>query len=99
MADAIPTIPTVADPTLEEYAADVPKSAGIGLVKGAIGLAGGLGDLSDIGAKGIEAASNYISDNLGIPRYQRPSTPSILDNIPTSASLQKLVENHTGEFY
>lgn len=79
--------------------ADVAKSGGIGLVKGAIGLAGMAGDLSDLGAKGIEKASNYLSDRLGIARYERPAAPSVLNNIPTSDSLQKAVESQTGEFY
>lgn len=80
-------------------AADVAKSAGVGIAKGGIGLAGALGDLTDLGAKGIEHASNYLSDKLGIDRYQRPTEPSVLNNIPTSASLQKNVEGVTGKFY
>lgn len=81
-------------------AMDVAKSAGTGLGKGVLGIGGMIGDLSDLGAKGIEGASNYISDKLGIERYQRPEKPSILNNIPTSQSLQKAVEdNITGEFY
>lgn len=80
-------------------AADVAKSGGIGLAKGGIGLAGIAGDLTDLGAKGIEHASNFISDKLGIDRYERPKEPSVLNNIPTSASLQKNIEGVTGEFY
>jgi hypothetical protein len=82
-----------------EVAADVGKSAGVGVVKGGLGLAGMIGDLSDIGAKGIEHASNYINDKLGMERYQRPEKPSILNNIPTSASLTKNLEGVTGELY
>lgn len=80
-------------------AADVAKSGGIGLVKGGIGLAGMAGDLTDLGAKGIEHASNFINDKLGLERYQRPEQPSVLNNIPTSAGIQKGVEGYTGEFY
>lgn len=79
--------------------ADVAKSGGIGLAKGAIGLAGMAGDLTDIGAKGIEKASNYLSDRLGIARYERPAAPSVLESIPTAASLQKDIEGVTGDFY
>ncbi len=80
--------------------ADVAKSAGVGLGKGAIGLAGLVGDLSGAGAKGLEYATNYVSDKLGVDRYQRPDKPSILENIPTSASIQKGIEDRiTGEFY
>lgn len=80
-------------------AADVAKSGGIGLAKGAIGLAGMAGDLTDLGAKGLEKASNYINDKLGLPRYERPSAPSVLNNIPTAESIQKGIEGVTGEFY
>jgi hypothetical protein len=80
-------------------AADVAKSGGIGVVKGGLGLLGSLGDLTDLGAKGIEKASNFVSDRLGVDRYQRPAAPSILQNIPTAGSLQRGVEGVTGEFY
>lgn len=78
---------------------DVAKSAGVGLGKGVIGLGGMIGDLSNLGAKGIEAATNFVSDKLGVERYQRPEKPSILENIPTSESLTRNVESVTGKFY
>lgn len=82
-------------------AADVAKSGGIGLAKGVIGLAGAIGDLSDLGAKGLEHASNFITDKLGMERYQppKPRDTSVLNYIPTSASIQKKIEGVTGEFY
>lgn len=80
-------------------AGDVAKSAGVGLGKGLIGIGGMIGDLSDLGAKGIETATNYVSDKLGVERYKRPETPSVLNNIPTSASITKSVEGVTGKFY
>lgn len=81
-------------------AVDVAKSAGTGLGKGVLGIGGMIGDLSDLGAKGLEHATNFVSDKLGVERYKRPEKPSILNNIPTSQSLQKAVEdNVTGEFY
>lgn len=80
-------------------AADVAKSAGIGLVKGGVGLVGMAGDLTDLGAKGLEKASNYLNDKLGLPRYERPTAPSVLNHIPTGDSLQKGIEGVTGEFY
>lgn len=91
-----PAAPTQGSPSV---AADVAKSAGIGVVKGGLGLLGSLGDLTDLGAKGIEKASNFVSDRLGVDRYQRPAAPSILQNIPTAGSLQRGVEGVTGEFY
>ncbi len=80
-------------------AKDVAKSAGIGVAKGVIGIGGMAGDLSNLGAKGIEKASDFISDQIGVDRYVRPKGGSVLDNIPTSASLTKNVEGVTGEFY
>lgn len=88
-----------ATPAPESPASDVLKSGAAGLAKGAIGLAGSVGDLSDLGAKGIEKASNFISDKLGIDRYERPKEPSILNNIPTSESLQHNVESVTGPLH
>lgn len=93
---------------------DAVKSLGIGAAKGTLGVAGMAGDLTDLGAKGIEKASNYVNDRLGLPRYERPTEQtlsglvtgeapkpksSVLNNIPTAASLQKAVESQTGEFY
>lgn len=86
-------------PGIAEAAADVAKSGGIGVVKGGLGLAGMVGDLTDLGAKGIEHASNFVNDKLGLERYQRPAQPSILNNIPTGASLTKNLEGVTGELY
>lgn len=80
-------------------AADVAKSGGVGIAKGAIGLAGAVGDITDLGAKGIEAASNFVSDKLGMERYKRPEQSSMLENIPTSESITKAVEGQTGKFY
>lgn len=85
-----------------DTAVDVAKSSGVGLGKGAIGLAGMVGDLSDLGAKGIEAATNYVSGKLGIEPYKPPMdrSKSVLNNIPTARSIQKAVEeNVTGDFY
>jgi hypothetical protein len=80
-------------------AGDVAKSAGIGLAKGAIGLGGLVGDLSSLGAKGLEHATNFVSDKLGVERYKRPEQPSILEKIPTSSSIKEAIEGQTGEFY
>jgi hypothetical protein len=79
-------------------AKDVAKSAGIGVVKGALGLGGIVGDLTDLGAKGIKKATDFVSEQVGVEPYQ-PSGKSVLENIPTSASLTKNVEGVTGEFY
>lgn len=80
-------------------AKDVLKSAGVGVGKGVIGIGGMVGDLTNLGAKGLEKASDFINDQIGAERYVRPTGPSVLDNIPTNESLIKNVEGVTGEFY
>lgn len=69
---------------------DAAKGAASGLANATIGTLGTLGDVTNFGAKGIEAASNYVSDKLGIERYQ-PSGKSILNKIPTSESVRASV--------
>lgn len=81
-----------------DTAKDVVKSAGSGIVKGAAALAGTIGDYSDFGAKGLEKASDFVSDKLGIDRYQPPSPDarekSLLNYVPTAASLTKNFEDN-----
>src|ERR1700674_5113581 len=65
--DAFPDAPSVGE--------DVAKSAGIGLVKGGIGLAGLPGDLAEMGARGIDRASRAVGGLIGVdvkPRQDRP---------------------------
>ena len=93
-----------ADPMSDEpskwgHAKDLAKSGGIGVVKGTIGLAGLLGELTDMGAKGLEHASNYISDQIGVERYKRPDRKSVFEYIPTPSDIQGAIETQTGKFY
>jgi DNA-binding GntR family transcriptional regulator len=81
-----------------DTAKDVIKSSGIGVARGLIGLGGMVGDVTDIASKGIKKASDFVSDQVGLPRYE-PAGDSVLNNIPTSTSLTKNVEGVTGEFY
>jgi hypothetical protein len=74
---------------------DVAKSGGIGLAKGAIGLAGAPGDISNLLAKGSQHATNFIADKLGIDPGPQAGGPVL----PTSGGIQKAVESQTGEFY
>jgi hypothetical protein len=97
--------PVAGKASASDIALDVAKSGGVGLGRGAIGLAGFVGDMSDLGATGMEKveelANKYIGDQLGFPRIQRGDrSQSVLNNIPTSRSITKAVEeNVTGEFY
>lgn len=89
-------------PAPSSTTADVVKSAGIGVAKGAVGLAGLFGDITDLGAKGLEAADNYVSGKLGIEPYKPPMdrSQSVLNAIPTSAGIRRGIEdNVTGKFY
>lgn len=66
------------------------KAADAGAVKGVSSLVGAPGDISDLGASGIHAATNYVEKKLGLPETpapaQRPQT--ILDKIfPRSAEV------------
>lgn len=79
-------------------AKDVAKSAGVGVGKGVIGLGGFVGDITELGAKGLGKATDFVHDQLGIERY-KPTGKSVFDNIPGSADITKAVEGVTGEFY
>lgn len=88
-------------PTAGEVAADVAKSAGIGVVKGGIGLAGLPGDVAEFGARAIDRATTGVNSAVkflggsGFDQRERPDQP------PTygSGDIQKAVESQTGEFY
>lgn len=87
IAAALSTGPSVAG--------DVARSVGIGVAKGAVGLAGLPGDIAEMGARGIDRATRFIGDKLGVDVKPRE------DRVPTygSADIQKAVESKTGEFY
>jgi hypothetical protein len=94
-----------------DTATDVAKSGGIGLAKGAIGMAGAPGDLSNLLARGSQYASNYIADKTGLDRgpqiddgAQRlssltPGEPRNNNILPTAGGIQKAIEGYTGDFY
>lgn len=83
-----------------EKAMDAYKGLGTGTIKGTLALGGALGDLTDLGAKGIEKASNYVADKLGVEPYQRPEKPSALNAIPTTESLTSRLKEALGaDFY
>jgi len=73
------------------------KAGGVGLAKGAIGLAGLPGDVSNLGARGIDAATRFVMDKLGMDAPP-PIDPAKGFAIPGSADIQKGIENYTGEF-
>lgn len=102
-------VPVDHDPFAEpSMAADVAKSAGIGAVKGGIGMVGAAGDIRQLLSAGVD----YAAQHFGIPAdkvqqfkdvvYQGanavPLTNAIA-NAPTSDDIQKGIEHYTGEFY
>lgn len=104
------TAPKVSEPepTVGEIAKDVAKSGGVGLARGAIGMAGAAGDLRNL----LSAATGYVGDKLGVSpeTAQRvkdfastalkfnPVT-NVMQMSPTSGDIQRRIEGVTGEFY
>lgn len=85
--DLIPATPSVAE--------DVAKSAAIGPPKAAIGLAGLPGDISELGARGLDVATRYIGGKLGYDIPERPNQ----EPLGGSAQIQRGVESLTGPLY
>lgn len=84
-------------------AADVAKSAGVGLAQGAIGMAGMLPDIAGM-VKG--AANEYLFDPLLNATIGAPSKALTPEQQPTdinkmfgSENIKKQIEGVTGEFY
>jgi len=92
-------------------AADVAKSAGIGVVKGAIGIPGIYGNLQQLGNSGRQ----FLEDKFGEPGgkvfkwlreqsapYQHLSNRGdvmFMPPMPTSGDIQGKIEQTTGKFY
>lgn len=76
---------------------DAAKSLDAGVAQGTAGTLGAVGDVTNWGAKGIGAASDYINDKLGLPKYQPPQTQgpvaSALNKLPTSESMGKTIQD------
>jgi hypothetical protein len=73
-----------------EVAADVAKSAGIGVVQGGIGLATLPGNLEALGRAGVNAAAGMVG-------AQPPLSSETF--LPTYNDWKQWVEDRTGEFY
>ncbi len=81
--------------TAGQTATDTVKGLGTGVVKGGLSLGGMVGDLTDLGSRGIEKATNAVADAVGLEHVHRPEK-SVLDAIPTTASLTKRLTDALG---
>lgn len=88
--------------------ADVAKSVGVGLAKGTISIAGGIGDMRELLSKGIDAAGSKlgispdtIESGKNIAGRAARMTPigRVISDAPTSQDIQSKIEGYTGEFY
>ena len=88
--------------------ADVAKSGGIGLAKGAIGLAGMPGDLGSLISSGYDKATNALGINpdtaqtvKSVVGHLAPAVPFLgaVAQGPTSHDIQSTIEGATGPLY
>lgn len=104
-----------ADPWAEFRAApqagvaeDVAKSAGIGVVKGAIGTVSAAGDVRDLASAGMD----YVGEKAGVSPERMAQVKGVISKVapmlpggrvvmdaPTSRGIQSKIEETTGEFY
>ena len=94
-----------------DQAADVAKSGGIGLVKGALSFPGALGDVRDLASRGISAAGEKLGASPeSIDRFKgiagtalRGALPmgmgAVAQSAPTSGDIRSAVESKTGKLY
>jgi hypothetical protein len=95
-------------PSATDTAFDVAKSAGVGLGKGVIGVAGMAGDVRSLAGRGIDYAANAagISPDV-VSRAKDYATQAsklnpitaMLTQAPTSAQVRAPIEEQTGKFY
>lgn len=89
-------------------AEDVAKSAGIGVVKGAIGTVGAAGDVRDLASAGVD----YLGEKVGVSPERMAQVKGVVSKVapilpggrvvmdaPTSRGIQSKIEETTGEFY
>ena len=91
-----------------DTAVDVAKSGGIGLAKGAIGLAGMPGDLGSLISSGYDKATNALGINpdtaqtvKSVAGHLAPAVPFLgaVAQGPTSHDIQSTIEGATGPLY
>ena len=95
-SDIASALSTYKAPQQPSVGMDVAKSAGVGLAKGGIGLAGLPGDIAELGARGINAAVQGVGKltGLNVGPSRQPLAPTY-----GSEDIQKAIESKTGPFY
>lgn len=92
-------------PAQESVASDVAKSGAAGVARGAIGMAGLPGDASDLMSRGMSWLEQKVTGRSDQDQAARDAklaqlkSENTLGLLPTSGTIQKGVENVTGEFH
>lgn len=97
----------IAPPNQTEVAADIAKSAGVGVAKGGMGLVGLPGDITSLANKGFDWAAGKIESALGSsPENIAARTAAaqkgrgdMAAGLPTTSGIQNAVEGITGPLY
>jgi hypothetical protein len=88
-----------AEPSMMDTAADTAKSAGIGLAKGAIGIAGIPGDLQVAADRGVDWLAEKFMTPENFQSYLKANEEGRKPLLPTSRDLTEKVEGVTGPLY
>jgi hypothetical protein len=97
------------DPFAGNVAADVAKSGGIGLAKGAIGTVGAAGDMRELLSAGVDyAGQKFGLDPKMLEQFKAavyegakriPGPVGLAAQAPSSKNIQGKIEEQTGAFY
>jgi len=74
-----------------ETAVDAVKGLGSGLVRGGAALAGLPGDISELGARGLDVATRFIGDKLGVNIAERANQKPLLGSGQILDGVQSVV--------
>lgn len=78
------------------------RAVSTGLAEGGIGLLGLPADAGELGAKGLDAATQFIGETLGMDPAnlkRPPADHTLLPGLPGSQAIRKGVESVTGPLY
>jgi hypothetical protein len=81
---------------------DIAKSLGVGAARGAVNIAGFVGDTAEAGAQGLDAAVTGVGNLFGQDWRRstlRPQGRPLGSSPIGSEAIQRGVEGYTGEFF